>query len=77
MARTLIARLPRLFRTVLESPTKKKKKKKNVATGIFVYGIFLGDFLFYFDVIRCGYSSKSPPGGDFNENTQHTFMLKL
>ena len=36
-------------------------------------------FLFYIHVLKmvyCEYSLELPPLGDFNENTQHTFMLK-
>ena len=44
MARTLMACLPRLFELVLESLT-----KNLIAADISVFGIILGDFLFYID----------------------------
>ena len=45
MARTPMARSPRLFRIVLES----LGKKSMVAADIFIFGIIKGDFHFYID----------------------------
>ena len=46
LARTLMARLPRLFRTRFESLT---KKKYPIAADIIVFRINLGAFPFYID----------------------------
>ena len=45
MARTLKARLPRLFRT----RSLVRWKKNPIAADIIVFGIIKGDFLFYID----------------------------
>ena len=45
MARTLMARLPRLFRT----RSLARNKTNPIATDIIVFGINSGEFLFYID----------------------------
>ena len=54
MARTLIARLPRLFQT--RSLVRRRKKSLGCRSGI-----ILGDILyFYFETVYCVYSLESP-----------------
>ena len=57
VARTLMARLIRLFSTRSRVPN--KKKKKNIAADI-VFGIISSDFLFYIDKVCCVYSIELP-----------------
>ena len=71
VARTLMARLPRLFRTRSCALWNKFHSCK--------FGIWdnLGWFSFlYWKLVYCLYSLESPHWGDFNENTQYTLMLK-
>ena len=68
MARTLTARLPRLFRTRSWVPWKKSYSCR--------FGIIKVVFLFHIKMVYCVYSLESPHRGDSNESTQYTFMLK-
>ena len=68
MARTLMARLPRLFRTSSWVPWKKKHSCR--------FGIIRMIFIFILKMVYCVYSLESPRWGDSNENTQHTFILE-
>ena len=52
MGGTLMAHLPRLFRTHSGVPNKKNP--------IAVFRIFPGDFLFYIDKVCCVFSLESP-----------------
>ena len=65
MARTMIARLPRLFQT----------RSYPIAAAIIESGIMLGDCFYSDNDVLC-ILLKSPRWGDSNENTQHTFMLE-
>ena len=65
VARTLMVRLPRMFRTRSWVPLKKAHSCR--------YRII---FLFILIMVYCVYSLESPRWGDSNVNTQHTFILK-
>ena len=66
-----MACLPWLFRTVLESITKKYHNCRHY----FIWDI--SDDFFFILIMECRvYSLESPQRGNSNENTQHTFMLK-
>ena len=69
MARTPMARLPRLFR--LES-----LGKKSIAAGIIIFGIILGNFLIILIMVCCVFSLELPRRGNSNENKQHSFIIK-
>ena len=69
LAQTLMACLPRLFRAPSWVPWNKSHRCR--------FGIIKDDFLFlYWGMVYCVYSLESPRWGNFNENTQYTFMLK-
>ena len=67
MARTPMARLPWLIRTlflILRNSSDGSRKQ-----------IFKEIFLFYREIVYCVYSLESPHRGDSNEYTQHTITL--
>ena len=66
MARTLMARLPWLFRTRSWVP-----RKSFIAADL---GQFRVIFFNILKMVYCVFSLESPHWGDSNENTQHTFM---
>ena len=68
MARTLMARLPRLFRTRSWVPW-----ENPIPADLGYIRLF---FFFILKMVYCVYSLESPHRGDFNENTQYTFMLQ-
>ena len=71
MARTPMARLPRLFRTRSWVSREKSRSCRHY---------YICDNLVWFSFLLnmacCVYSLESPRWGDFNEITQHAFMLK-
>ena len=68
MARTLMARLPRLFRT-----RSSVHRKKSLGCR---FGMIKCDFLFFIlKTVYCVYSLESPRRGDSYDSTQYTFML--
>ena len=69
MARTRMARLPWMIRTLFFSPYKILPiAQENKYLGIF--------FLFYHGIVCCVYSLESPHRGDSNEYTQHTIIVQ-
>ena len=68
MARTRIARLPWMIRTLFSVPTKffQQLKKTNI----------WGFFLFYHGIVCCVYSLESPHRSDSNEYTQHSIIVE-
>ena len=68
MARTRMARLPWMIRTLFFSPYKILPiAQENKYLGIF--------FLFYHGIVCCVYSLETPHRGDSNEYTQHTIIV--
>ena len=68
MARTLMARLPRLFQTRSWVPWNRSHSCRFV--------IIKDDFLFYVGNGILSVLTRIASLGDSNENTQYTFMLK-
>ena len=66
-----MARLPQRFRTCSWVPNKKYHSCRHY----YIWDIS-DDFLFILKMVCCVYSLESPRWGDFNKNTQHSFMLK-
>ena len=68
IARTPMARLPRLIRTrffeSLRNSSNSSRKQ-----------IFKEIFLFYHEIVCCVYSLESPHRGDSNEYTQQTIIM--
>ena len=68
MARTRMARLPWMIRTLffqsLQNPSNSTRKQ-----------IFRDFFLIYYGIVCCVYSLESPHRGDSNEYTQHTIIV--
>ena len=68
MARTRMARLSWMIRTLFFSPYKiLPMAQENKYLGIF--------FLFYHGIVCCVYSLESPHRGDSIEYTQHTIIV--
>ena len=67
LARTRMARLPWMTRTLFLVPTKFLQYLKKT--------IFRDFFLFYHGIVCCMYSLESPHRGDSNEYTQHTIVV--
>ena len=64
MARTRMARLPWMIRTLFSVPTIAQENK-----------YLMMFFLFYHGIVYCVYLLESPHRGDSNEYTQHTIIV--
>ena len=71
MARTLIARLPRLF-----GSRSWVSRKNPIPADIIIFGTNKVEFRFILIMMCYVYSLESPHRGDSNENKHHTFMFK-